>query len=251
MQGQLITFIVILAFVALFLLREWVVQNTPPDLPVNDGVDEIPAGEIPVPPPAQLHRHRLYEDMNSDESDSGDEHEEEANNRAARDARRAAARGEGANGRANAVNIGWQAPEPIPVAARAQPPVEVNAARLALQARQMQAIQQRNDNNDDEFEFENAVDDLDGVLEAVGLRGNIVVLLQHTALMVVLIAGCLGSAVWTPYIIGKAFILVRVITMGLFSIVLYGMANISHIDLSYRVCSTSYTTVATVYRSNC
>jgi O-antigen ligase len=41
------------------------------------------------------------------------------------------------------------------------------------------------------------------------LRGNLWPLGQHAALMILLIAGCLGSAVWTPYIIGKAFILVR------------------------------------------
>ncbi|KAG2174812.1 hypothetical protein INT43_005874, partial [Umbelopsis isabellina] len=208
MQGQLITFVVILAFVALFLLREWVVQNTPPDLPVNDVGEEAPAGAAPIPPLAQLDRPRLFQDLSSDESESDEDNEEEAQNRAVRNAQRNAASAEGVNGRANAVNIGWQAPELNAAADRAQPPVEVNAARLALQARQMQAIQQGNDNNDDEFEFENAVDDLDGVLEAVGLRGNIVVLLQHTALMVVLIAGCLGSAVWTPYIVGKAFILI-------------------------------------------
>lgn len=210
MQGQLITFVVILAFVALFLLREWVVQNTPPDLPVNDVAEEVPAGAAPIPPLAQLDRQRLFQDLSSDESESDEENEEEAQNRAVRNAQHNDARAEEANGGANAVNIGWQAPEPNPAAAMPQPHVEVNAARLALQARQLQAIQQRNENNDDEFEFENAVDDLDGVLEAVGLRGNIVVLLQHTALMVVLIAGCLGSAVWTPYIVGKAFILVSI-----------------------------------------
>jgi hypothetical protein len=121
----------------------------------------------------------------------------------------------------NAIDIPWHAHDHAraqagqPAANNIHPQFEGNAARQALLAHQLQQAnqQQQQRNNEEDFEFDNAVDDLDGVLEAIGLRGNIMPLGQHAALMVLLIAGCLGSAVWTPYIVGKAFILVNTMTI--------------------------------------
>jgi hypothetical protein len=231
MEGQLIVFVVLLAFFAMFLLREWILQNTPADLPVNDGLD-VPG----VEEPHHFAAHPLHEAITSSDSESNEESEDETNvQRQPRINTRHKPETNGGNSsvsggqhqddesgeeghvprHTNAVDIQWHAPDHVRHNPNAfangdlQQQADGNAARQALLARQRQMVEQPQRNmNDDEFEFENAVDDLDGVLEAIGLRGNILPLGQHAALIILLIAGCLGSAVWTPYIIGKAFILV-------------------------------------------
>ncbi|CAG8731863.1 3206_t:CDS:2, partial [Ambispora leptoticha] len=62
----------------------------------------------------------------------------------------------------------------------------------------------------EEEEEENvANEDLEGVLEAIGMRGSLWMLAQNSALMAVLIALCLFGSVWLPYFVGKAFLLVK------------------------------------------
>lgn len=51
-------------------------------------------------------------------------------------------------------------------------------------------------------------DDINGVLEAVGMRGNPWMLVQNSVLMSLMISLCLGVAVWVPYVIGRLVILV-------------------------------------------
>jgi hypothetical protein len=227
MEGQLIMFVVILAFFAMFLLREWIMQNTPAaDLPVNDVLDvpaNVPRAEPRVGPNRLATDATVLEAMSSSSSESESDDDQQVRTRDKPDHHHLNANASGShhdgidrsevddenNGLPNAVDIQWHAPDDErPNAANRVQQVEANPARQALLARQLQANQQPR-NNDDDFEFDNAVDDLDGVLEAIGLRGNLWPLGQHAALMILLIAGCLGSAVWTPYIIGKAFILVR------------------------------------------
>ncbi|CAG8693758.1 11360_t:CDS:2, partial [Ambispora leptoticha] len=51
--------------------------------------------------------------------------------------------------------------------------------------------------------FNEAIDapvDLEGVLEAIGMRGSLWMLIQNSALMALLIALCLGLSIWIPYI---------------------------------------------------
>lgn len=50
---------------------------------------------------------------------------------------------------------------------------------------------------------EAGLDDFDGILEAVGLRGNLLVLFQTVALMHLFITVFLMAAVWLPFIIGR------------------------------------------------
>jgi E3 ubiquitin-protein ligase DOA10 len=51
-------------------------------------------------------------------------------------------------------------------------------------------------------------DDINGVLEAIGMRGNPWMLVQNSVLMSLMISLCLGIAVWVPYVIGRLVILV-------------------------------------------
>ncbi|CEP13022.1 hypothetical protein [Parasitella parasitica] len=63
-----------------------------------------------------------------------------------------------------------------------------------------------NNNNEAPFDF---IEDLDGILEAIGMRGNIFVLLQNLTLMSLMINLCLCVTVWIPYVIGRSIILIH------------------------------------------
>ncbi|KAI8989990.1 hypothetical protein BDB01DRAFT_894809 [Pilobolus umbonatus] len=52
-------------------------------------------------------------------------------------------------------------------------------------------------------------EDINGVLEAIGMRGNPRMLIQNSVLMSLMISLCLGIAVWIPYVIGRLVILIR------------------------------------------
>ncbi|KAL0090879.1 hypothetical protein F4703DRAFT_1835583 [Phycomyces blakesleeanus] len=53
---------------------------------------------------------------------------------------------------------------------------------------------------------------LDGILEAIGMRGNPWMLIQNSVLMSLMISLCLGVAVWIPYVLGRLLILIRPIS---------------------------------------
>ncbi|KAI9255106.1 hypothetical protein BDA99DRAFT_540018 [Phascolomyces articulosus] len=63
------------------------------------------------------------------------------------------------------------------------------------------------DNEENDMEDENFGEDIDGILEAIGMRGNYWMLAQNSALMSLLISICLGVAVWMPYVTGIMFIM--------------------------------------------
>ncbi|CAJ0748148.1 13225_t:CDS:2, partial [Entrophospora sp. SA101] len=63
------------------------------------------------------------------------------------------------------------------------------------------------DQGDDDDNIAN--EELEGVLEAIGMRGSPWVLVQNSALMALLISICLACSVWIPYTIGKTFLLVK------------------------------------------
>ncbi|KAI8093895.1 uncharacterized protein BX664DRAFT_260652 [Halteromyces radiatus] len=75
-------------------------------------------------------------------------------------------------------------------------------------------VDMNNDNDDDDDDEDDLFieDDIDGVLEAIGMRGNPWLLLQNSVLVCVMICLCLGIAVWIPYIIGRLIILVHPIS---------------------------------------
>ncbi|ORY93848.1 hypothetical protein BCR43DRAFT_551551 [Syncephalastrum racemosum] len=72
-----------------------------------------------------------------------------------------------------------------------------------------------NDNRDplvDDDEPFDLGEDIDGVLEAIGMRGNPWMLVQNSVLMSLMISLCLGVAIWIPYVIGRLVILIRPIS---------------------------------------
>ncbi|CAG8434077.1 5282_t:CDS:10 [Diversispora eburnea] len=58
-----------------------------------------------------------------------------------------------------------------------------------------------------------ANEDLEGVLEAIGMRGSLWMLAQNSALMSVLIALCLAGSIWVPYVVGKTVLLVKPLSL--------------------------------------
>lgn len=68
------------------------------------------------------------------------------------------------------------------------------------------ALDNNDDGGDDEMEPFDFGDDIDGVLEAVGMRGNPWMLLQNSVLMSLMVSLCLGVAVWIPYVVGRLVI---------------------------------------------
>ncbi|KAL9559630.1 hypothetical protein MBANPS3_000336 [Mucor bainieri] len=68
-----------------------------------------------------------------------------------------------------------------------------------------------NNNNEAPFDF---VEDFDGILEAIGMRGNVGMLLQNSLLMSLMICLCLCVTVWIPYVIGRSVILIHPLKMA-------------------------------------
>lgn len=53
-------------------------------------------------------------------------------------------------------------------------------------------------------------EDIDGILEVIGMKGSIYMLFQNSGLMTLLMSLCLGGGVWLPYTMGVIFITVSV-----------------------------------------
>ncbi|KAI8063657.1 uncharacterized protein B0P05DRAFT_555187 [Gilbertella persicaria] len=81
--------------------------------------------------------------------------------------------------------------------------------RELLQNRQAENINNRQEEDEEPLDVG---DDMNGVLEAIGLRGNPWMLVQNSVLMSLMISLCLGVAVWIPYVVGRLVIMIRPIT---------------------------------------
>lgn len=65
-----------------------------------------------------------------------------------------------------------------------------------------------------QFDF---VEDFDGILEAIGMRGNPLFIIKNSILMALMINLCLCVTVWIPYMIGKSVILVTIHSLNIIS----------------------------------
>ncbi|CAG8627006.1 5045_t:CDS:10 [Rhizophagus irregularis] len=107
----------------------------------------------------------------------------------------------------NSNNTNLQAREPNAEVADA--PVLPMPAPLFNEAIEPPAVDQGFIEADDEDEENVANEDLEGVLEAIGMRGSLWMLAQNSALMIVLIALCLAGSIWVPFIVGKTVLLIK------------------------------------------
>ncbi|PKK66367.1 hypothetical protein RhiirC2_784876 [Rhizophagus irregularis] len=96
-----------------------------------------------------------------------------------------------------------------PNAEVADAPVLPMPAPLFNEAIEPPAVDQGFIEADDEDEENVANEDLEGVLEAIGMRGSLWMLAQNSALMIVLIALCLAGSIWVPFIVGKTVLLIK------------------------------------------
>ncbi|OAD72934.1 hypothetical protein PHYBLDRAFT_187244 [Phycomyces blakesleeanus NRRL 1555(-)] len=121
-------------------------------------------------------------------------------------------------------NTRWRAPEfvPSPESAidggnRTASPV---APTLMLDSDSQNQIHEipSDDESDRDTEEENPIveedvfdfgEDIEGVLEAIGMRGNPWMLVQNAALMSLMVSIFLGVCVWIPYMTGRIVILIR------------------------------------------
>ncbi|KAI9020804.1 hypothetical protein CLU79DRAFT_218346 [Phycomyces nitens] len=122
-----------------------------------------------------------------------------------------------------AANARWRAPEfvPSPESAIASGRRAGSPTAPALMVGPALQDQTQDLPSDDEsegdIEEENPVveevfdfgEDIEGVLEAIGVRGNPWMLVQNAALMSLMVSIFLGICVWVPYMTGRIFILIR------------------------------------------
>ncbi|CAO3631806.1 unnamed protein product [Cunninghamella blakesleeana] len=101
-------------------------------------------------------------------------------------------------------NINQPLPPPVPPMLRMPPPPPPP---------QFNFVEENDNDNDDggdgEMEPFDFGDDIDGVLEAIGMRGNPWMLLQNSVLMSLMVSLCLGVAVWIPYVVGRLVISIK------------------------------------------
>ncbi|KAF8929299.1 hypothetical protein BGZ58_009030 [Dissophora ornata] len=95
---------------------------------------------------------------------------------------------------------------PIPVR---RPPV---AAPVAVPPPPLAPIAPAFADQNDELDDMN-VEELDGILEVIGMRGSYWLLLQNSLLMSALICASLGLGVWVPYMLGKTTVLMNPINI--------------------------------------
>ncbi|KAG0317227.1 hypothetical protein BGZ99_006435 [Dissophora globulifera] len=252
-EGQIISSVVVVAFVAVFLLREWVLQNQEGEA-IRMGMDDAVAPDAGVEMEAQAFnvehaverliaaQHHieavvegeadLTDDSNdsdtSDDSDDdgdggdGDQHapwEPDLGVRPVEEQqdmiRRINQRGIRVRRRDRIIDPPERDPIPedmqffLPRPARAAPvaPLPPPPPRQALQpppAPRARPIAGR----DDELDEVN-VEELEGILEVIGMHGSFWMLLQNSLLMSALMCASLGLGIWIPFMIGKSILLMN------------------------------------------
>ncbi|KAI9271374.1 hypothetical protein BY458DRAFT_555583 [Sporodiniella umbellata] len=254
-EGQIITGAVVIAFVALFLLKEWVVQNLP-------AIDEAEhARAVNQLPPAILEP-MFQEDLPDHLPDSPVAEEEDdvdawldyissssssAHGKLARAASMpplSSGSGSGENPFRRSASMEPLLNTPPPEQeiqqrmGRGNPPYapivrNADAPRMHIQpiaeepeeehpflqrpaqnnpilARALREEDEEDEEDEDEDENEDAVnfgEDIEGVMEAIGMQGNLWMLAQNATLMAVLIAFILFIIVCLPYTLGVVSIL--------------------------------------------
>ncbi|KAI8640654.1 hypothetical protein BD408DRAFT_444988 [Parasitella parasitica] len=89
-------------------------------------------------------------------------------------------------------------------------PVDLNAHDI-----DQEVIVPQNEENENE-NMDNAAnggpdgpEEIDGIMEAIGMKGSIYMMFQNSGLMTLLMSLCLGAGVWLPYVLGVFFITVH------------------------------------------
>ncbi|KAF9205594.1 hypothetical protein BGZ49_003806 [Haplosporangium sp. Z 27] len=106
-------------------------------------------------------------------------------------------------------NNGVQPQEQDPALVANQPPPQIpRAPQVAPPAPLIPPAPVPALEQDDELEDFN-VEEIDGILEVIGMRGSFWLLLQNSLLMSALICASLGAGIWIPFMIGKTILLMN------------------------------------------
>ncbi|KAI9265606.1 hypothetical protein BY458DRAFT_534185 [Sporodiniella umbellata] len=223
LEGQIIAAFVVIMFLAAYLFREWVMQN----LPAAAEEEEEPAVVIEERNEARVAQERAAIDTlyNALQAMNPPERQEDIEEN--QDPDRV-----------------WPTPQPAPfrpaeaeqdgedyhgqlfaeaAQGRAEPiaeeqeeafrilnqEMERRRGELGVRRERRPAQAVRVEENEEVFEV---ADDMNGVFEAIGMRGNPWMLVQNSVLMSLMISLCLGLAVWIPYVAGRLLIMVRPIS---------------------------------------
>lgn len=245
-KGQLIDCIVFIVFVAVFLLREWIIQNIPmdqlpepqqPDNIVQEDDDQAPFSPVatdddtfsfeendrfvraasmpPVLPSYQ--RNSLLE---------VDDHQQQPEYRRAMSVE------------PSFYNNDFTLAQP-PLAPRIRH-AEAPPFRPILEEEEIPAppppMEPMNNDLDNEDEDDN-LEEFEGVLEAIGMQGSLWSLAQNSALMTLLIILSLGAAVWMPYLIGMLFIITDIVDLVRVPLALTRLVTDPFVDFLFLICT--------------
>ncbi|KAI8150028.1 hypothetical protein BJV82DRAFT_7339 [Fennellomyces sp. T-0311] len=270
-EGQVITCIVVIAFVAAFLLREWIIQNIPAELEEEEEeqVDEL---DTAVNDALDRRREAIYdlqqtELRNSNNDNDRDENDDDYPKPSSSSAssslhthqslevdylHTSGQSSEGDTTDTEALPTARGEPPNAPIMRHVDHHFDVRGqfqrrgmlfeeqVNDMMHEEQGLAVQQPNEdqeNDDNEIDEENFGDDIDGILEAIGMRGNYWMLAQNSALMALLISLCLGAAVWLPYVIGIVFLMANPFKVVNYMLWLVRKVTDPLLDYVFLICS--------------
>lgn len=272
-QGQIITLVVVVVFVAAYLFREWVIQNTTapptqaqrePEIAQNDNRTQIYArlDELRRELEQRRNNNNVNENVYNDDTleyhnpytanvagqyqnteDDDDTHPFNMNPPSGTQSPFASWRDyqqqdTGTSRLRHEIESSTDAQEPVPASgtwrasefgepnnnsfervdyfseqivneAILEEENDVEQEEIAIQPPDQttnEPPRPQHENGEEAFDF---VENMDGILEAIGMRGNPLILLKNLVLMALMINLCLCITVWIPYVIGRSTILIR------------------------------------------
>lgn len=217
-QGQIITAVVVIVFVAAYLFREWVIKNTahPPSPPIMDRLEQLRRDasddhlEYNNPYSVSGYYQRADDDDDDDDSNppSGTQSPFASWRDYQQDTTKSQLHQEITTDDTMSPPTGtWRSSEfgePSTNDYFSEPPEVVDES--ANEPMNVVDEQLQNEQADEHFDL---MENMGNILEAIGMRGNIFMLLQNPILMSLMINLCLCVTVWIPYMIGRSFILIR------------------------------------------
>lgn len=243
-EGQMIACTVVVLFAAAFLLREWLVQNIPTELDVDEEEENDQRAETPPLAPTIARAESDEDDLTDEEfyhhiepppmdlmlqqphhpHHNGGRYTEnfiESNDHIFR--------GDGSSNSSIGSDSEDEEADHEMLVPRGEPPnapfmrhMDHHQQNFDIQQQQQQQRREEHHppqnnaapavvDNNNEMDEENLGDEIDGVLEVIGMRGSFWMLAQNSLLMTLLISLCLGITIWMPYIVGISFFMVSLI----------------------------------------
>ncbi|KAI7887924.1 uncharacterized protein EV154DRAFT_567017 [Mucor mucedo] len=257
-QGQIITAVVVIVFVAAYLFREWVIKNTahPPSPPILDRLEQLRRrasdDHLEYNNPYSANVAGYYQRA---EDDNGDDDNDDDSNPPSgtqspfaswrdyqQDTTKSQLQQEITTDETMSPPTGtWRSSEfgePSTNNDYFSEPPEEGPVDESMNAPINVAEEQPEEAPADEH-FD-VMENMDNILEAIGMRGNLFMLLQNPILMSLMINLCLCVTVWIPYMIGRSFILIRPTSLVDKPLYMLRLVLDPSIDLAFNTISLVY-----------